>query len=274
MNTYSDMRRPGVGEWLLKTLTKNPEGLLLLGAGCALLLRGGQRSQAHPGFQAHQPKNTSGQSNARDWAQEASRVADTAREYASSAGKSVSDTAADYAATVTEYAEGARQKVVEQSRRMADHAQSRVQDLVQEQPLAVALAGLAAGAAIATAFPATRWERRTLAPAGRRISEAARTARDKVSEAASAAGERLKSAAQERGLNTEGLKAVAREVAGAMSGDQQSEHSVGRDRGAVSGTSSSGTSGSASGDPARAPQSGMSSSSTPNRSGTNKPGQP
>jgi hypothetical protein len=263
MSTYSDTSGRGAGEWLLQTLKRNPEGLLLLGAGCALLFRSGrsseqsQRSQTYPDFQGHQPKSTAGQSSSKDWGQEASRVADTAREYASSAGKAVSDTAADYAATVTEYAEGARQKVVEQSRRMADQAQSRVQSLVQEQPLAVALAGLAAGAAIATAFPASTWERRTLAPAGRRIAEAAQTAREKISEATSAAGERLKSAAQERGLNTEGLKAVAREVAGTMSGDQQ--HAA---------------SGSASGDQGRTPQSGMSSSSNPNRSGTNKPGQP
>ena len=148
----------------------------------------------------------------------------------SSAGKAVSDTAAGYAAAATEYAQDTGQQVLEQSRRMADQAQSTVQSVVQEQPLAVALAGIAAGAAVAAAFPATRWERRTLGPAGRQISEAAQTAREKLTEATSAAGERLMGSALQRGLTAEGLKQVAREVAGAVTGEQKSQHFAGTDR--------------------------------------------
>ena len=32
------------GDWLVSTVKKNPEGLLLLAAGCALLMRSGGRS--------------------------------------------------------------------------------------------------------------------------------------------------------------------------------------------------------------------------------------
>jgi hypothetical protein len=99
---------------------------------------------------------------------------------------------------------------------------------VREQPLAVAIAGLAAGAAVAAAFPATRFERDTLGPAGERLSEVATSTGERLSEAASAAGERLMTAAEEKGLNKEGLKGVARDVAGtfekSFSGDQQDQN--------------------------------------------------
>jgi hypothetical protein len=275
MSNYLDMSGSRTADWLLQTLTRNPEGLLLLGAGCALLFRSGRSSQpsqparTYRGFENEQREHA--QSSAREWAQGASRVADSAREYVSSAGKAVSDTAAGYAAAAPEYAQGTGQQVLEQSRRMADQAQSTMQSVVRERPLAVALAGIAAGAAVAAAFPATRWERRNLGPAGRQISEAAQTAaqtaRERITEATSAAGERLMGAAQQGGLNAEGLKQVAREVAGAVTGEQKSQHSAGTDRPASS-QNTSGAQGSTT-------QSETSSSSRndPNWSASNRPAQ-
>jgi hypothetical protein len=168
-----------------------------------------------------------------------SRGADTAREYASDVGKTLSDTAdsvsktmsekADrvgktlsettdrYVSAAGEYAEDARQTIMDQSSRIAGQAQSMIERIVREQPLAVAVAGLAAGAAVAAAFPATRFERETLGPAGKRLSEAA-----------SDAGERLMAAAEEKGLNKEGLKEVAGDVAGtfekSFSGGRQDQN--------------------------------------------------
>jgi hypothetical protein len=269
MRNYSDMSGSRTSDWLLQTLKSNPEGLLLLGAACTLLFRSGRsRTQSHAGG-TYRPSHdqwqegASNQGTATQWAQGASRAADTARDYVSSAGKTVSDTAAGYAAAVSEYAQDTSQQVLEQSRRMADQAQTRVQNVVQEQPLAVALAGIAAGAVVAAAFPATRWERRTLGPAGRQISEAAQSAREKITEATTAAGERLMSAAQQRGLNAEGLKEVAREVAGAVTGEQKSQHSAATER--------PGGSQSVSGAPGRTTQSGTSSSAS--WPGSNNPGQ-
>jgi uncharacterized phage infection (PIP) family protein YhgE len=281
MTNYS---KTSTANWLLGTVKRNPEGLLLLAAGCALVLRSTrsterpQHSDTYrdlPEYQRQHRANIAGndvshQRGTTDWAEGASRVADNAREYASSVGKAVSETAANYAAAVTEYADGTRQKAVKQSRRLADQAQSSMQSLVQEQPLAVALAGLAAGVAVAAAFPATTWERRTLGPAGQRLSEAAETAREKISETTSAAGERLKSAAQERGLSAEGLKEVAREVAGGITGEPKPQHSseAGRTASGTSGPQRSAGSNRLSG----GTQSGTASLSTadPNRSGTNK----
>jgi hypothetical protein len=73
--------------------------------------------------------------------------------------------------------------------------------------------GLAAGAAVAAAFPATDVENRTLGGARDALTDAASKVGENVMQAASKAGERLKSAAQERGLTPDGLKELAGEVA-------------------------------------------------------------
>jgi type IV secretory pathway TrbL component len=115
--------------------------------------------------------------------------------------------------------------VVDQSGRLAEQAQSTIEKVVREQPLAVVIAGMAAGAAVAAAFPLTRVEHEALAGAGQRLSEAASSTSEKLSSAASAAGERLMSAAEERGLNAGGFKEVARDVAStfedSLSGDDK-----------------------------------------------------
>jgi hypothetical protein len=236
-------------DWLMSAVKKNPEGLLLLAAGCALLFRTqSSRSrqwsheyQSYPSGQGeHGPRMERRGSGGKNWQMPEGmyRAADTAREYASNVGKTVSETASSYASAAGEYADQTRQTVSEtarsyasaageyadharqtirdQSGRMAEQAQSTIERIVREQPLAVAIAGAAAGAALAAAFPATRMERETLGPAGKRLSEAATNAGEKLSKAASAAGERLMSAAEERGVSGDGLKEVARDVAGSF----------------------------------------------------------
>lgn len=226
MNNNSN---PGglAADWLMSAVKKNPEGLLLLAAGCALLFRtqssrSRQRSheyQSYPGgLDEHGPRMEGRGSGGKDWQmpEGMSRAADTAREYASNVSKTVSETAGSYASAAGEYADHARQTIRDQSGRMAEQTHSTIERIVREQPLAVAIAGAAAGAAIAAAFPATRMERETLGPAGKRLSEAATNAGEKLSKAASAAGERLMTVAEERGVNAEGLKEVARDVAGSF----------------------------------------------------------
>ena len=84
--------------------------------------------------------------------------------------------------------------------------------------MAVALAGIAAGAAIAAAFPVTELENRTLGTTGEQMRETAGKAGEQLKDAASKAGQRLAAAADERGLNTEGFKEVARDVGQTFSG--------------------------------------------------------
>jgi hypothetical protein len=253
MNSYSNSSSFGSADWLMSALKKNPEGLLLLAAGCALLMRSGSASAQGSGqYQRYSGSQTGYGGGGQDWRMREgmSRAADTAREYASDVGKTLSDTAdsvgktlsekADrvgktlsettdrYVSAAGEYAEDARQTIMDQSSRIAGQAQSMIERIVREQPLAVAVAGLAAGAAVAAAFPATRFERETLGPAGKRLSEAASDAGERLGEAASAAGERLMTTAEDKGLNKEGLKEVAGDVAGtfekSFSGGQQDQN--------------------------------------------------
>ena len=261
MNNYSNTPSFGSADWLISTVKKNPEGLLLLAAGCALLLRSGKASaqgskyvsgqyQRYPGSQAGYDQ-AGYDDDDQDWKMRKgmSRVADTARGYASNVGRTLSDTAEDvgkrlndtaenvgktlsettdrYVSAAGDYAEDARRTIVDQSGRMVEQAQSTVERIVREQPLAVAIAGLATGAAVAAAFPATRFEREMLGPAGEQLSEAVSSAGERLSDAASAAGERLMTAAEQKGLNKEGLKEVARDVAGSFEksfSDQQDQN--------------------------------------------------
>jgi len=90
--------------------------------------------------------------------------------------------------------------------------------VLQDQPLVVALAGMAAGAAVAAAFPTTEFEKGTLGPLGEQVSDAANCLSEQLKEATVKAGEKLKNVVDEKGLNPSGLKDVASEVAGAFSG--------------------------------------------------------
>jgi hypothetical protein len=224
MTTSSNTTGFGSLDWLMSAINKNPEGLLLLAAGCALLLRTGSWGGRHPpqqyqsehGEQSPQIQHVG--SRGKDWelSEGISQAAENARDYASNVSKAVGEKTRSFAAAAGEYVEGARDTVKGHSGRIAEQTQSTIERIVREQPLAVAVAGLAVGAAVAAAFRATQVERETLGEAARRLSEVASSAGERLSEAASAAGERLRSVAEEKGLEAEGLKDVAGDVAGAF----------------------------------------------------------
>jgi flagellar hook-basal body complex protein FliE len=86
------------------------------------------------------------------------------------------------------------------------------QGVLQNQPLAIVAAGLAAGAALAAAFPPTELEKGALGSVGDQMSKAAERFGDQLKQATAKAGDKLKTAAEERGLHSEGLKDVAGEV--------------------------------------------------------------
>jgi hypothetical protein len=216
------------GDWLIGTARRNPEALLLLAAGCCLLMRSGENLSSraashsrHGDSERHrsEPSRTTSDigrasSNVRDGL---SRAADNATDYASQIKDRVSDTASSYAESVSEFAEDTHHTVSERSARLKSQAQSTLQSgmdrVLRDQPLAVAMAGLAAGAAVAAVFPSMDIEDRTFGGAREALTEAAGKAGERVVGAAGKAGERLKSAAEERGLTSEGLKELAGEVA-------------------------------------------------------------
>ncbi len=229
MSHYSNTTGFATSDWLVGAVKKNPEGLLLLAAGCALLLRSGSRGESQPTpSTGYSGGDRLGGGRQEGVTQGRSHTADTARQYASDIKDKVSDTASSYAASVSEYADDAKRAVVDQTERWAGQAQSKLQgtmdEVMKNQPLVVAFAGLAAGAALAATFPPTTVEQRTLGPTADRLADVAASAGKQLNKATSAAGDRLKSAAEERGLTADGLKEVASEVAGAFestfTGDQ------------------------------------------------------
>ena len=219
MSTYSDIPDYGATGWLVGAVKNNPEGLLLLAAGCALLMRksGASKSRRSPDARGYGRNMTQSGLGGRDRTvgERLSETAQSAGEYVSDIGESVAETASSYASSASSYADDVARATAERSGRLARQAQSSARDVsrvVQEQPLTVALVGAAAGAAVAAAFQATDLENRTLGPTGERLRDAAGRAGEQLKDAATKAGQRLAAAADERGLNTEGVKEVAREV--------------------------------------------------------------
>lgn len=237
MSRNSQVQDVGTKEWLLSSARNNPEGLLLVAAGCALLMRS-RGSAAGP---REQSRGTNGRQNAphvrtagggaSKMQEEASETAEAMRDNLAGIGEKVSETASHYASSAAAYAEQAGRTVSEKSGRVVQQAQSTFQDtigrMVEEQPLAFVLAGFAAGAAIAAALPASDVERRTLGPAGERLTDAAEKAGERLKSSTAKAGERLKSAAEEHGLNSDGLKEIARDVAGTFGSALSEEQSSG-----------------------------------------------
>jgi hypothetical protein len=244
--TYSQ-----AGDWLLGAVRRNPEALLLMAAGCCLMMRSGSSSSrsewdaaagrsssqvrraaanAREGFSRVTDAASDTTESAGDYASQVKdRLTEKASGYASQMKGRIGDTASSYADSAMDFADDARRAAMEHSARLKRQTQATLQSSMQrvlrEQPLAVAVAGLAAGAAIAALFPSTEIEERALGGVHEKLKDAAEKAGEKVRDAAGKAGERLKSAAEERGLTSEGLKEVAGEVAGtfkdAMSGESE-----------------------------------------------------
>ena len=204
------------GEWMLDTIKRNPEGLLLLAAGVVLLMR----TNSAPASSKSTPSDAGLGSSIPDGAASglADAVADSTRRtlqeagsYASTAAnaaRDATDAVKSYASSATDYADQVRQKVGEQSDRVIRQTQTMAQRILQDQPLALVAAGLAAGAALAAAFPPTEIERETLGPA----AAAAGRFGEQIKRATAKAGEKLKTTTEERGLHGQGLKEVAEEV--------------------------------------------------------------
>ena len=219
MSSYG-MRDGSVGERMMDAVTRNPEGLLLLGAGIALLLRGGLATDRGAGAQNLGGRQYTGQhtgqrevrQNREGLTEQVGAAAQRAGDYVSEATERVTETARSYASSATEYAGEVGAAAMERSQRLADQAKETTDDLVREQPWAVALAGLAAGAAVAAMFPSTRIEGRALGQVGQRLRSAAGNMGEQLMEAGLQAGERLGEVAEERGLNSDGLKEAARDV--------------------------------------------------------------
>jgi hypothetical protein len=200
MTTQS--RTQSGGGWLLNTIKQNPEGLLLLAAGAVLMMR--QKSSNV----VHASTSLRGQSDVDHASSSIKGGLGQAQETVAQSLEAVGDTASEVYRRTQEYG----RSMGEQSKQLVQNTNSVVGDtfqrVVETQPFAVALAGLAAGAAVAAVLPVSELEQHTLAPTGEHLT-------NQVKDAASKAGEKLTEVAKDR--LTEGIKTVASEVAGTIS---------------------------------------------------------
>jgi len=196
------------GEWLISTAKRNPEALLVLAAGCTLLMRGGRGSYSAAGQNASGVPGSNAPWNVSRTTEKTSEVAGDLKRRIADAGSSVAEQAGEIAKIVST-----------QTSQIADQAQSMLSSgfgqLLREQPLALVVAGLAAGAAVAALLPSTDLEERTLGGARDAISGMTGKVGENLIAAATDAGQRLTQGVTERA--TEGLKELAQEVAGQFS---------------------------------------------------------
>jgi uncharacterized protein YoxC len=190
------------GDWLIGTAKRHPEALLVLAAGCALLMRGGGGSSK--GAPTERSNNSAGPD--RRW-----QVSRATEEIVSD----LKDRVTDVSSSVSDYAGGVRRTISAQTFQIAGQAQSTLQTgfghLLREQPLALVVLGLATGAAVATLLPATEVGERTLAPARDAIGDVTGKVGENLIEAASEASRQLTQGIAERA--SEAVKELVHEVA-------------------------------------------------------------
>ena len=216
------------GEWIFDVIKRNPEGLLLLAAGAVLMMRTNVSRPDRSDYRNFSAQTAAHPQDAPEGVTQTMQSA--AASYASSASdaaRQTMDAAKSYASSASDYADKARRTVGEQSERVVRQTQTLAEGILQNQPLAIAVAGVAAGAALAAAFPPTDLEKQTLGPVGDQVSKTAERVGDQLKQATAKAGEKLKSAAAERGLNVEGLKDVAGEVADTFKSAMKGEPDAG-----------------------------------------------
>jgi hypothetical protein len=196
------------GEWLINTAKRNPEALLVLAAGCTLLMRGGRSSYRAAGQTASSVSGSNAPWNVSRTTEKTSEVAGDLKQRIADAGSSMAEQAGEVATTLST-----------QTSHIAGQAQSMLSSgfgqLLREQPLALVIAGLAAGAAVAALLPSTDLEERTLGGARDAISSMTGKVGENLIAAATDAGQRLTQGVTERA--TEGFKDLAQEVAGQFS---------------------------------------------------------
>jgi hypothetical protein len=220
-------------ERVARAIRQNPEGLLLLGAGVALMLRhasntaqtGSKRRKRTASDSYYDPAYSAA---AEDTASASDGIASKVAAAADDVRGYVSDTAQDLSEKASEFGQAASRRTREaagsayqSTREAASSAYRSVESTIDAHPASIAVAGLAAGCLAAAVFPSTRFERETLGPIGRRAADAASETGELVKTAAVArmtkaamkAGEQLKDAVVERKVGTDNLGEVVRDVA-------------------------------------------------------------
>jgi hypothetical protein len=206
----------GLGDTLDRlygTAKRNPEGVLLLAAGAALLMRG--IGAATDALRESPTRTSSRQQSARRGRDDDKQedLVGNARAYVSDVAERVGRSAEN----IADYTSQVARETMDRTSRVASQTGSTMRStmdrILDEQPLAVALLGVAAGAAVAGALPLSHVEEGTLRPLGRKLDETVDRAGSRLKQSTKKAGRRLQQVADERGLNAEGLREAAQDVA-------------------------------------------------------------
>lgn len=215
MSQEMQKRPDDFGGWLIRTAKQNPEGLLVLAAGGALLMRGakgmGPRRSDPPLGEERGSERTKA-----EWTGALRDAASSVGEGAADVKNRAAEVFSSYASSASDYLQDTGRTVA----RQATHSAGRVQDaleqgfgeVLRQQPLAVAAAGLASGAFVAALFPRLNFEEETLRPAREAVYNAAAVAKDNLVQAAVETGQHVKESAAERGMSAEGLKDITRDA--------------------------------------------------------------
>ncbi len=198
---------------LKSQIRDNPIPAVLVGAGLAWLAFGkGIAASTSSGMTTPQPARGSGGSQGgagHSLVDEASSavgsaagsVADRAR----SAASSVSHAVSDMAGSLSDTADRLRQSMLTGSSDSGPHMSRSVSNLTTHEPLLIAVAGLAVGAAIGALLPASDLEKEQLGPEARRLREQAadlvEKGKDSATRVATKAYDALKDEADRQGLS-------------------------------------------------------------------------
>ncbi|MDQ6720812.1 MAG: hypothetical protein M3003_08460, partial [Candidatus Dormibacteraeota bacterium] len=184
------------GGSVIDRIRQNPVPALLVGSGIAWLFMGGSRTASSaPRYRTPAyPEKNSGVA-----AQVSERVGGVV-DHASSSVGGVVDQASS---SLGEAAETARQQVDQistQAQEKVQRLQSGFQQMLQENPLPVALVAAGLGALIAAAVPKTSVEDQIAGPARERVAEQAHQVGEKVGRVAEHAQASVKEAAAKEDL--------------------------------------------------------------------------
>jgi hypothetical protein len=223
--------------WLTRAVRKNPEGLLLLGAGLALLMRTGGKSQSRASTSSRRdqtagtegPYGPYGMDGMNGMKQTGERVseqaASTTEQLRASIGSTtefVSRKADEVQNQATEAASGAMDSgqrmmnsALESGQKAMNSAMQSGQQAVNSitaQPFLVALMGIGTGLALASLLPETDIEHRAFQDAGKTLAETAQDAGKRIASATSEVGDKLAEVAAQRGLDKNGVRDLAGEL--------------------------------------------------------------
>ncbi|TPI72562.1 DUF3618 domain-containing protein [Mesorhizobium sp. B2-8-9] len=212
---FTGIFRAGIGSDMLQNLKAqvrdNPLPLTVIGAGLAWLMLGSGASQTTPSYSRRGTGQHLGTSGLEAMASGAASYADdtagdaigTVSGMVSGARDSLSEMASGAAETVSGLANSASETITnsaEATADMATRASRSAQELLQDQPLAVAAVGLALGAAIGAMLPHTQVEDDQLGEYREKLRREAKTTLDKgVDAATQVAAEAYQAATEEAG---------------------------------------------------------------------------